>query len=176
MTSDSPHSTPAEDPAHGTPGPTEPTPELTEEQLDFLNSLFDLARAGDAEQLLPVIDQGVPVNLANHKGDTLLILATYNNHPALVQALIERGAEVNRLNARGQSALSCAVFVQNEESVRALLSAGADPDEGPVSARAAVDMFGLESMRALLDTAPGAGSGSRPDQPAGPDVLSGPTP
>ncbi|MGM7668896.1 ankyrin repeat domain-containing protein [Microbacterium sp. A93] len=128
------------------------TPELTDEQLDFLNSLFDLAREGDADQLLPVLDQGVPVNLANHKGDTLLILATYNNHPALVKALLERGAEVNRLNARGQSALSCAVFIQSEESVRALLAAGADPDEGPVSARAAVEMFGLESMRTLLDT------------------------
>lgn len=136
MTSDTPHA----------------APELTDEQLDYLNSLFDLARAGDAAQLLPVIEQGVPVNLANHQGDTLLILATYNNHPALVQALIDRGAEVNRLNARGQSALTCAVFVQNEESVRALLAAGADPDEGPVSARAAVEMFDLESMRSLLDT------------------------
>lgn len=136
MTSDTPHA----------------APELTDEQLDFLNSLFDLARAGDTAQLLPVIEQGVPVNLANHQGDTLLILATYNNHPALVQALIDRGAEVDRLNARGQSALTCAVFVQNEESVRALLAAGADPDAGPVSARAAVEMFGLESMRPLLDT------------------------
>lgn len=165
MTSDTPHATPPEDPTPATSDPAEPAPELTDEQLDFLNSLFDLARSGDGDQLLPAIEQGVPVNLANHRGDTLLILAAYNNHPTLVKALIERGAEVNRLNARGQSALSCAVFVQNEESVRALLAAGADPDEGPVSARAAVEMFGLDSMRALLDA---AGGTADPAGPAGP--------
>jgi uncharacterized protein len=141
MTSNTPHGTPSDDQA----------PELTDEQLDFLNSLFDLARAGDADRLLPVLNQGVPVNLANHNGDTLLILATYNNHPDLVKALIERGADVHRLNGRGQSALTCAVFVQNEDSVRMLLAAGADPDAGPVSARGAVEMFGLEAMRPLLD-------------------------
>jgi uncharacterized protein len=146
-----------QDPDHPTPAPGAPepqgAPELTDEQLEFLNSLFDLARAGEAEQLLAAVDQGVPVNLANHNGDTLLILATYNNHPRLVHALLDRGADVHRVNQRGQSALACAVFVQNEESVRALLAAGADPDAGPVSARAAVDQFGLEAMRSLLDEA-----------------------
>jgi uncharacterized protein len=151
-----------QDPVHPTtdPATTEsasPTPpalpELTDEQLEFLNSLFDLARAGESEQLLSAVDQGVPVNLANHNGDTLLILATYNNHPRLVRALLERGADVHRVNQRGQSALACAVFVQNEESVRALLNAGADPDAGPVSARAAVEQFGLDAMRPLLDEA-----------------------
>ncbi len=144
-------------PEPATPEPTRPAPpappELTDEQLEFLNSLFDLARAGESEQLLSAVDQGVPVNLANHNGDTLLILATYNNHPRLVHALLDRGADVHRVNQRGQSALACAVFVQNEESVRALLAAGADPDAGPVSARAAVEQFGLDAMRRLLDEA-----------------------
>lgn len=143
MTSDTP------DPAAESPEAS--TPELTDEQVDYLNSLFDLARSGQADTLLRELDRGVPVNLADHKGDTLLILATYNDHPALVRTLLERGAEVGRLNARGQSVLTCAVFVQNEESVRMLLDAGADPDQGPVSARAAVEMFGLDAMRPLLD-------------------------
>jgi uncharacterized protein len=142
------HTTP-ESAAAGHPAPVE----LTDEQLEFLNSLFDLARAGESEQLLAAVDQGVPVNLANHNGDTLLILATYNNHPRLVRDLLGRGADVHRINQRGQSALACAVFVQNEESVRALLAAGADPDAGPVSARAAVEQFGLDAMRPLLDGA-----------------------
>lgn len=138
--------------AEAAPEPQAP-PELTDEQLEFLNSLFDLARAGESGPLLSAVDQGVPVNLSNHNGDTLLILATYNNHPSLVRALLERGADVHRLNRRGQSALACAVFVQNEESVRALLAAGADPDAGPVSARTAVEQFGLDAMRRVLDEA-----------------------
>ena len=126
-------------------------PQLTDEQLEFLNSLFDLARNGQAEQLASVLDQGVPVDLTDHKGDTLLILATYNGHPQLVDELVRRGADVHRVNARGQSALSCAVFVQDEHSVQTLLDAGADPDAGPQSARAVVEMFGLDAMRPLLD-------------------------
>lgn len=160
MTSDTPHASPEPTP--------EPAPDLTEEQLDFLNSLFDLARTGERDQLLAAIDQGVPVNLTNHKGDTLLILATYNNHPALVKALLERGADVERLNGRGQSALTCAVFIQSEESTLALLAAGADPDQGPVSARAAVEMFGLDSMRGLLEAHAGPAGPSDPPRPSGP--------
>jgi uncharacterized protein len=150
-----PHNPDQTTPESAAAAPPSPA-ELTDEQLEFLNSLFDLARAGESEQLLAAVDQGVPVNLANHNGDTLLILATYNNHPRLVRALLDRGADVHRLNQRGQSALACAVFVQNEESVRALLAAGADPDAGPVSARAAVEQFGLDAMRLLLDE-PGRG-------------------
>lgn len=86
--------------------PSEAVPELTDEQLEFLNSMFDLARQGREEELLSLIEQGIPVNLANSKGDTLLILATYNNHDSLVEALIARGADVDRLNDRGQSALT----------------------------------------------------------------------
>ena len=103
-------------------------PELTDEQLEFLNSMFDLARAGRTEELLSLIDQGIPVNLTNSKGDSLLILAAYNDHADLVRGLLERGVDVDRMNDRGQTALSCAVFRQNEEITAALLQAGADVD------------------------------------------------
>ncbi|MDZ5078833.1 ankyrin repeat domain-containing protein [Nesterenkonia sp. HG001] len=132
---------------------TNGVPELTDEQLEFLNSMFDLARQGRDEELLGLIDQGIPVNLANSKGDTLLILATYNNHAALVEGLISRDADVDRLNDRGQSALTCAVFLQNEETVRMLLAAGADPRHEGQNAYAAIEMFGLDTMRAVLDSA-----------------------
>ena len=154
MTSDSPDPTPETSPRPDGADHAGAAPELTEDQLEYLNSLFDLARSGRGDDLLRELDRGVPVNLADHKGDTLLILATYNDHPSLVRALLDRGAEVDRLNARGQSALTCAVFVQNEDSVRMLLDAGADPDQGPVSARAAVEMFGLDRMRPLLGAPP----------------------
>lgn len=128
-------------------------PPLTDEQLEYLNSLFDLARNGQTAELLTSVDHGIPVDLTDHKGDTLLILATYNGHPDLVDELIRRNADVHRLNARGQSALTCAVFVQDERSVRSLLAAGADPDAGAQSPRAVVEMFNLEVMRPLLDAA-----------------------
>ncbi len=126
-------------------------PELTDEQLEFLNSMFDLARAGRTEELLSLIDQGIPVNLTNSKGDSLLILAAYNDHADLVRGLLERGVDVDRMNDRGQTALSCAVFRQNEEITAALLQAGADVDLGPQNAYAVIDMFGLENMRTVVE-------------------------
>lgn len=130
----------------------ETVPELTDEQLDFLNSMFDLARQGRDAELLSLIDQGIPVNLSNANGDTLLILATYNNHEALVEGLLDRDADVHRLNDRGQSALTCAVFLQHAANVRRLLAAGADPHHEGQSPYSVTEMFDLPAMRELLDT------------------------
>lgn len=126
-------------------------PELTDEQVEFLNSMFDLARDGKTQNLLDLIDQGIPVNLTNSKGDSLLILAAYNDHSELVSGLLQRDADPDRMNDRGQTALSCAVFRQNEDITVQLLQAGADAHLGPQNPFAVIDMFGLESMRAVVE-------------------------
>ena len=132
------------------------TPELTDEQLEFLHSMLDLARGGKSAELLDFVDQGIPVNLTNAQGDSLLILAAYNDHEDLVRGLLERGAEVDRVNDRGQTALGCAVFRQNHAITASLLAAGADPHLGGQNAYAVIEMFGLESMRTLLQNRSGA--------------------
>ena len=126
-------------------------PELTEEQMEFLASMFGVARAGRTEELLDLVDRGLPVNLSNEKGDSLLILAVYNDHTEMAEGLLARGADVDRINDQGQTALGCAVFRQNEEATKALLEAGADPRLGRQSAYAVAEIFGLDSMRAILD-------------------------
>jgi hypothetical protein len=113
--------------------------------------VFDLAREGDAEQLAGYLDAGVPANLTNDKGDTLLILAAYRGHTETVAALLERGADHSRANDRGQTPLAAAVFKQSADTVRALLAAGADPDGGQPSARATAQFFELPEMTALLE-------------------------
>jgi ankyrin repeat protein len=112
--------------------------------------VFDLAREGDTEQLTAYLDAGVPANLTNDKGDTLLILAAYRGHTGTVAALLERGADHSRANDRGQTPLAAAVFKQSADTVRALLAAGADPDGGQPSARATAQFFELPEMTALL--------------------------
>lgn len=128
----------------------QPVPELTEEELAFLHSTFDLARQGEADKLLALIAEGLPADLTDHKGDTLLILASYNGHNDLARALVERGATIDRLNDKGQSALTCAVFRQNTELTRFLLDAGADPKLGAQNAVAVTEMFDLPAMRELI--------------------------
>ena len=119
--------------------------------VELAGRVFDLARGGDTDGLAAYVDAGVPANLTNGKGDTLLILAAYHGHPATVGALLARGADHSRVNDRGQTALAAAVFRQSTETVTLLMEAGADPDAGGPSARATAIFFELPAMTELLD-------------------------
>jgi len=125
-------------------------PELDDETLAFAHRMFDLARYGGAEELAAYADAGLPVNLTNDAGDTLLILAAYHQRSTVVEALLARGADVTRVNDRGQTALAAAVFRQNAEVVRMLLDAGADPNDGSPSAIDTARFFELPEMLELL--------------------------
>jgi ankyrin repeat protein len=119
--------------------------------IELAGRVFDLARGGHTEELVAYLEAGVPVNLTNDKGDTLLILAAYHGHAGTVGALLERGADHARANDRGQTALASAVFRQSSDTVRQLLDAGADPDAGGPSARATAVFFELPAMTELLE-------------------------
>lgn len=104
--------------------------------------VFELARAGDAEGLAAQVDLGVPVDLANENGDTLLMLAAYHGHEEAVRTLLARGANPGLANSKDQTPLAAAVFKKEPGIVRALLDAGADPRAGRPSAVEAARMFG----------------------------------
>ncbi len=124
--------------------------DLDQETLAFAHRMFDLARGGQTEELIGNVDAGLPVNLTNDKGDTLLILAAYHAHPDTVVALLERGADHTRANDRGQTALAAATFRRSTAAVTALLTAGADPAHGSPSALETAIFFQLDDMLALL--------------------------
>jgi uncharacterized protein len=128
--------------------------ELDEETLAFAHRMFDLARAGGTEDLIGYVDAGLPVNMTNDKGDTLLILAAYHAHPETVAALLDRGADHSRTNDRGQTALAAAAFRSSTDAVTALLRAGADPTHGSPSAIETATFFDLPDMLALLRPGP----------------------
>ncbi|MEC3954304.1 ankyrin repeat domain-containing protein [Nocardia sp. CDC153] len=125
--------------------------DLDPEVLELASKIFDLARSGDAAALAAYLDAGVPVNLTNDNGDTLLMLAAYYSHPEAVSALLERKADPNFGNDKGQTPLSGAVFKGSDEIVQALLAAGADPNAGSPSARDAAEMFGQTKYLKLFD-------------------------
>lgn len=119
---------------------------LDPEILDFAHRMFELARHGYAAELAEYLDAGLPPNLTNDKGDTLLILAAYHAHPDAVRVLLARGADTERVNDRGQTALGAAVFRRSAETVESLLSAGADPAGGAPSAIEIARFFELPEM------------------------------
>jgi uncharacterized protein len=123
------------------------------EVLQLAAKVFDLARRGGTGTLAAYVDAGVPANLTNDKGDTLVMLAAYHGHPATVVALLERGADPDRANDRGQTPLAGAVFKGEEEVVHALLAAGADPAAGTPSAIETARVFGKEEMLKLFGAA-----------------------
>jgi ankyrin repeat protein len=118
------------------------------ELVEFATKLFGLARSGQTETLSAYVDAGVPADLANDAGDTLLMLAAYHGHADTVRALVERGADPGRQNDRGQTPLAGAVFKKEPEVVRALLDAGADAAAGTPSAVDAARMFGHDDFLA----------------------------
>ena len=131
-------------------GPVEGPDGLSDAELRFLRSTFDHAREGNVDRLLEKLDAGVPADLTNGTGDTLLILAAYHRQPDAVRALLGRGADHARVNDRGQTALAAAAFRQDAEIVSELLCAGADPHLGPRSAVAVATFFDLPEMLSLL--------------------------
>jgi len=116
----------------------------TQEHVELAHQLLDLARIGHVQRLLAYVDAGVPVDLTDPAGNTLLMLGAYHGHAEVVDGLASRGADVNRLNDRGQSPLAGAVFKGEDEVVATLLAHGADPDAGSPTARATAQMFGRE--------------------------------
>ncbi|MGW7055819.1 ankyrin repeat domain-containing protein [Streptomyces sp. NPDC054887] len=123
-----------------------PDPEVVE----LAGKVFDLARQGDAEALAAYVDAGVPANLTNDRGDTLVMLAAYHGHAAAVEALLSRGADPDRANGRGQTPLAGAVFKGEEAVVRALVAGGADPAAGTPSAVDTARMFDKKDLLELF--------------------------
>ncbi|MYY11654.1 ankyrin repeat domain-containing protein [Streptomyces sp. SID4919] len=127
-----------------------PTPDA--EVVELATKLFGLARQGDTERLAAYVDAGVPANLTNDQGHTLVMLAAYHGHVTTVRALLERGADPDRVNDRGQTPLAGAVFKSEDAVVQALVEGGADPTAGTPSAVDTARMFGRTHLLALFGT------------------------
>ncbi|HJP74737.1 MAG TPA: ankyrin repeat domain-containing protein [Pseudonocardiaceae bacterium] len=118
--------------------------------IELATKIFGFARDGETGQLAAYVDAGTPVNLANERGDTLIMLAAYHGHPETVKALLARGADPNQANDVGQTPLAGAVFKGEDDVVAALVAGGADPSVGTPSAIEAARMFGKDDLLSLF--------------------------
>ncbi len=123
---------------------------MDDDAIELAHKIFDLARTGATDELGRYVDAGVPVELTDGRGNTLLMLAAYHGHATTVRALTARGADPDRMNDGGQTPLAGAVFKQAPDVVEALLDAGADPDLGTPSALDSARFFGQDALISLL--------------------------
>lgn len=96
---------------------------------------------------------GIPPNLTNHKGDTLLMLAAYHGHAETTKMLLDKGADPNVLNDRGQSPIAGAVFKGSDDVVRLLFERKADVYVGQPNAVDSAHMFRKEDYLTLFGVA-----------------------
>lgn len=118
-----------------------PTPDA--ETLDFLQSVFELVRAGDADQLGPLLDQGLPANLLNQKGDSLLMLASYHGHLEATRQLLAHGADPELANDQGQTPLVGAAFKGDLKMAELLLDHRADTETAGPGGKTALMMAAM---------------------------------
>jgi hypothetical protein len=109
---------------------------LTEEEearyAELQQFALECARDGETATLESMVAAGLPVNLADERGNTLLMLAAYRGREETARMPLARGAEVDRRNDHGQTPLGGVAFKGDLPLVEALLEGGAavDADNG----------------------------------------------
>jgi uncharacterized protein len=139
------------------------TPEEEKRYAELQHLALDFARHGETTQLEPMLRAGLPVNLADPRGNTLLMLATYNGHLETARLLLQHGARVDQSNDRGQTPLGGVAFKGYPEIARLLLKAGAaiDADNGGgMTPLMFATLFGRTEVANILQEA-GASMGRR---------------
>lgn len=90
---------------------------------------FNFARNDECENLKTMIEAGLSANLKNHKGDSLLMLASYHNALATAKMLLKYGARVDEKNDRGQTPLAGVCFKGYFDMAKLLVEHGANINE-----------------------------------------------
>lgn len=132
---------------------SEPKPELDAETLAFAGRVFQYARMGHAEELAALFAQGLPANLRNDKGDSLLMLAAYNGQLDATRVVLEAGGDPELANDRGQTPLAGAAFKGETAIAKLLLDHGAQVNgigDGTRTALMTAAMFDRTEMVDLL--------------------------
>jgi hypothetical protein len=90
---------------------------LNEQIIDGRTALHASVLRGSYDITLALCTKGADVNIASIKGDTPIILATYNNFAEVVKLLLNYGANPVTKNNNGISALDTAIVSYNHELV-----------------------------------------------------------
>ena len=63
-----------------------------------LKNLFSLARHGRSKKLKELLDKGVPPDVRDRFGNTVLLVACQNGNKKIAKAVLRKGADINAKN------------------------------------------------------------------------------
>lgn len=122
-----------------------------EQALAIARAAFGYARNGEVVKLADAIALGLPVDVQNEKGDSLLMVASYNGKLQAVRLLLDRHADPELKNDRGQSPLAGAAFKGDVEMTRLLLSRGARVDAATPDGKTALMFAAMFDRSDVID-------------------------
>ena len=102
------------------------SPAAAAQRLAFnKRALFLAVKTGDTETVADLLDGGVPIDVRNDVGMSLLHGAAQGGHVTTMRLLIRRGCDVNSTDGRGLTPLHLAAAMGQTKAVRELIRKGA---------------------------------------------------
>ena len=96
---------------------------------DDVREIFQSTRHGRASEVTALLDKGVPVNVKDKFGNTILAVACQNGLKKLAKIALRRGADINARNYKGNTPLHfCFTYGYGDSLGTYLISKGADPE------------------------------------------------
>lgn len=93
--------------------------------IELQQMALDFAREGDSDTLQSMIKSGLPIELQDSRGNTLLMLSAYNGNYETAKMLLQMGADVNSVNDHGHSIIAGVAFKGYLDICKLLVENGA---------------------------------------------------
>jgi len=114
--------------------PSEDMQQTTDEMYETLGiseqdvqELFSYARHGRSNDIERKLNEGIPIDVRDEHGNTLLTIASQNGNKKVAKTILRRGANINTRNYKGNTPLHyCFHFGYGDSLGEYLISKGAD--------------------------------------------------
>lgn len=120
-----------------------------------INKWFEVIHSGNIRKIKQLIKKGRDINIQNEKGDTALIITSFNGETPIVELLLNNYAHVNTKNNKGETALILASTWGHTEIVRLLLARHANihikDNNGKTALMYAASRDYIETANVLID-------------------------
>ena len=127
-------------------------PKMSEETYEMIQQLFQLVRSSDAARLQGLFEKGFDApNIRDGKGNTLLMLASYNGQLEMTRVLLEHGANPQIANDMGQIPLAGAAFKGNTAMAKLLIENGADVNARMPDGKTALMFAAMFNQLEIID-------------------------